>query len=112
MQPRVGLLTSRACAEAVLSRGGRLRSVVGCAVTTAERFWAKVDKSGDCWIWTGAVIRKRGGYGASTHLACSLGREARRRLSSPVEREIADQLAAMDDLGRGSGVPPDRITLA
>ncbi|OHS09327.1 hypothetical protein HMPREF3289_01280 [Pseudomonas sp. HMSC75E02] len=27
----------------------------------AERFWSKVDKSGDCWIWTAATDRK--GYG-------------------------------------------------
>jgi hypothetical protein len=30
-------------------------------VTAEERFWAKVDKSGDCWLWTGAVNHK--GYG-------------------------------------------------
>ena len=28
----------------------------------AERFWAKVDKSGECWMWTGCV--SRGGYGS------------------------------------------------
>lgn len=27
----------------------------------AERFWAKVDRSGDCWIWTGS--RCSDGYG-------------------------------------------------
>jgi hypothetical protein len=27
-----------------------------------ERFWAKVDKSGDCWLWTGATGGKDG-YG-------------------------------------------------
>jgi hypothetical protein len=27
----------------------------------AERFWAKVDKSGECWEWTANVYR--GGYG-------------------------------------------------
>lgn len=27
----------------------------------AERFWEKVDKSGDCWIWTAALDRH--GYG-------------------------------------------------
>lgn len=26
-----------------------------------ERFWSKVDKSGDCWIWTG--VRQPRGYG-------------------------------------------------
>lgn len=26
-----------------------------------ERFWSKVDKSGECWIWTAAI---RNGYGA------------------------------------------------
>lgn len=28
----------------------------------AERFWSKVDKSGDCWLWTGATWKN--GYGA------------------------------------------------
>lgn len=27
-----------------------------------ERFWSKVDKSGDCWLWTAAVVANRG-YG-------------------------------------------------
>lgn len=27
-----------------------------------DRFWAKVDKSEGCWIWTGATLRR--GYGA------------------------------------------------
>ncbi|MDN4644940.1 HNH endonuclease signature motif containing protein [Arthrobacter sp. PsM3] len=25
-----------------------------------ERFWAKVDKSGDCWIWQAALVQKYG----------------------------------------------------
>lgn len=29
--------------------------------TPGERFWAKVDKTGDCWVWTGATARN--GYG-------------------------------------------------
>ncbi len=28
----------------------------------AERFWEKVDKSGECWLWTGAIFGP--GYGA------------------------------------------------
>lgn len=30
-------------------------------LTTQDRFWAKVDTSGSCWLWTGAVS---GGYGS------------------------------------------------
>ena len=30
-------------------------------LTPAERFWAKVDKSGECWLWTGWVTNR--GYG-------------------------------------------------
>lgn len=29
-------------------------------LTTEERFWSKVDRSGDCWLWTGGTTR---GYG-------------------------------------------------
>jgi len=29
-----------------------------------DRFWAKVDKSGDCWLWIGAT--NKGGYGSLT----------------------------------------------
>lgn len=29
--------------------------------TIEERYWAKVDKSGECWIWTGARLPR--GYG-------------------------------------------------
>ncbi len=31
---------------------------------TIDRFWAKVDKSGECWLWTG--YRKHNGYGIIT----------------------------------------------
>ena len=33
-------------------------------VVVAERFWARVDRSGDCWLWTGARSSK--GYGNIT----------------------------------------------
>ncbi len=36
-------------------------------MSLAERFWAKVDKSGDCWLWTGAKTGR--GYGAINVLA-------------------------------------------
>lgn len=41
----------------------RPRAARGSAsLTPSERFWAKVDKSGDCWLWTAALDRH--GYGA------------------------------------------------
>lgn len=30
----------------------------------ARRFWLKVDKSGECWVWQGAINYARGGYGS------------------------------------------------
>lgn len=32
------------------------------SVPVGERFWARVDKTGDCWVWTGAT-QKAWGYG-------------------------------------------------
>lgn len=29
----------------------------------AERFYDRVQKSSDCWLWTGAINHRRGGYG-------------------------------------------------
>lgn len=28
-----------------------------------DRFWSKVDKSGDCWLWTGAISNRYGNFG-------------------------------------------------
>lgn len=32
------------------------------ALTTSDvaRFWAKVDRTGDCWLWQAAIVRKYG----------------------------------------------------
>lgn len=30
-------------------------------ITPADRFWAKVDQTGSCWLWTGAITDQ--GYG-------------------------------------------------
>src|SRR3989442_111886 len=38
-------------------------------VEQVSRFWAKVDKSSDCWIWTGALSQR--GYGEFSVLSGS-----------------------------------------
>ncbi len=30
--------------------------------TSEERFWDKVDKSGDCWLWTGGRVARYGSF--------------------------------------------------
>lgn len=46
-----------------------------------DRFWSKVDTSGDCWLWTAAVDRKgygkigEGGAGGRTLIASRVGYE-------------------------------------
>lgn len=48
-----GLACSRACSN-------NLKGDMIPAVPVAERFWAKVQKSDGCWLWTGA---RSWGYG-------------------------------------------------
>lgn len=38
-------------------------------LSVAERFWPKVDMTGECWLWTG--VRDRRGYG---HLSTRRGK--------------------------------------
>lgn len=49
-------LRGPSCVAATRRMYGRL--------TPAARFWRKVDKSGECWEWRGALVRR--GYGAFT----------------------------------------------
>jgi len=46
----------------------------------AERFWQKVNKTGTCWLWTGALDGK--GYGA-------IGVEGKRHTASRISYEMA-----------------------
>lgn len=47
---------------------GRSQQVAGAATPAAtpqlllDRFWSRVDRSGDCWNWTGSVAGKGYGY--------------------------------------------------
>lgn len=31
--------------------------------TISEKFWPRVHKTKACWLWTGAILKQRGGYG-------------------------------------------------
>lgn len=48
-------------------KGARLRPVGEPEFTAEERFWAKVDRSGDCWVWTAAQYRNGYGMFGVTH---------------------------------------------
>lgn len=54
--PAVGSPELSAQKSALLAARNRAR-----ARPIEERFWAKVDKTGECWLWQGAY--DRGGYG-------------------------------------------------
>jgi hypothetical protein len=55
-------------------------------MTLPARFWAKVDKNGECWEWTGS--RQGNGYGRFRTVG---GRQGR--------TDYAHRLAALDALG-------------
>lgn len=42
---------------------GRPLTPIAPPMTRLERFWAKVDKSGDCWLWSGSSRCSSGRYG-------------------------------------------------
>ena len=44
------------------------------SLTLEQRFWSKVDKSGECWVWTSTINHARGGYG----IICDGGRREKR----------------------------------
>ena len=48
-------------------------------MTLEERFWAKVDKSGECWLWTGGL---QNGYGRITLGSRQSGSMTAHRLSA------------------------------
>jgi hypothetical protein len=55
------------CGQPIELRGRRFcgpRCRKAARITVADRFWSKVDTSGECWIWAGA--RSTAGYGQIT----------------------------------------------
>ena len=56
-------VSARGLCRSHYSRKRRTGELPKLNLTREDRFWAKVDKSGDCWIWQGG-IRNSDGYGA------------------------------------------------
>lgn len=48
-------------------------------MTPSERFWSKVDKSGECWLWTGRLYPN--GYGHHGGRRSALGDRLAHRLA-------------------------------
>lgn len=68
----LGQYTCEWCGKVFQGRPSRLQRFCSAACFNAgrvksleERFWSKVDKSGDCWLWTGG--RNVDGYGFLNH---------------------------------------------
>lgn len=59
--------------QRVVSQSGRRRPRK--LTTIPERFWSRVDQSGECWEWQGQ-IEKRSGYGVFYHAAEGRDRRA------------------------------------
>ena len=75
-------------------------------VPADERFWAKVNKTDDCWLWTGAKMRR--GQGAF-HVEGKRQAHAHRYLWESINGPVPDGLQ-LDHLCRNpSCVRPDHL---
>jgi hypothetical protein len=72
-----------------------------------HRFWSKVDRSGDCWIWTGRV--NRGGYGC---FDVGRGSELAHRVAFKIAvGPIPDDLCVLHHCDVRNCVYPDHLWL-
>lgn len=75
---------------------------------SVQKFWAKVDKSGDCWVWTGC--RNEDGYGSFNSKALCVGRAHRASYVLTYGR-IPDGLQVLHKCDNPPCVRPDHLFL-
>lgn len=61
-------------------------------MTTLERFWSHVDKSGDCWLWTSTVRKGYGRFAVTTGQSVSVHRFAYEQIAPIPEGMTIDHL--------------------
>ena len=89
-------------------QGKDLKPLGGQHLSLEERFWQKVDKSGSCWVWTGATFPD--GYGCVRLNGTNAG--AHRLSYEWAKGEIPEGLFIDHICHNTSCVNPDHLRLA
>ena len=84
------------CLEAVRNPSGLVSTTTITECIDMERFWNKVDKAADCWLWTAA--KNAGGYGRFSYKGAN-------RLAHRVSWELCKGSPAEKDLCHTCDVP-------
>lgn len=78
---------------------------MGSRVTVSERFWAKVEKTSGCWIWTGTRVRGYGQFSRSRRDRVYAHRFAYEEIVGPIPEGLT-----LDHLCRNKAcVNPDHL---
>jgi hypothetical protein len=79
---------------------------------TARRFWSKVDKSGDCWVWTaGRFLNKKGVYTYGMFTIRTRAKYAHRIAWELVHGPIPRGLRVLHSCDNPPCVRPDHLRL-